>query len=114
MAKTGSRSQLLESAVPVFDVVAGYDLIALDGVNVDGPDFELASGRGHAQEGPHRRCGGAPTYDEAVAGLENLVLFPPPVKLPAISFDLIWHRRNDNHPAQQWLRELVASLASRL
>jgi DNA-binding transcriptional LysR family regulator len=44
----------------------------------------------------------------------KLVLFAPPVKLPPVNFDLIWHRRNDNHPGQQWLRELIASLASRL
>jgi DNA-binding transcriptional LysR family regulator len=48
------------------------------------------------------------------AARRKLVLFPPPVQLPAIDFDLIWHRRNDNHPAQRWFRELIASLASRL
>jgi DNA-binding transcriptional LysR family regulator len=46
------------------------------------------------------------------AARRRLVLFPPPVKLPVIDFDLIWHRRNDGHPGQQWLRELVASLAA--
>jgi DNA-binding transcriptional LysR family regulator len=48
------------------------------------------------------------------AARRKLVLFPPPVKLPPINFHLIWHRRNDNHPGQQWLRELIASLATRL
>jgi len=44
----------------------------------------------------------------------KLVLFPPPVVLPEVVFDLIWHRRNDSHPAQQWLRDLVAKLAASL
>jgi DNA-binding transcriptional LysR family regulator len=48
------------------------------------------------------------------AARRKLVMFPPPVKLPPINFDLIWHRRNDNHPGQQWLREVIASLAARL
>lgn len=43
--------------------------------------------------------------------LRKLVLFPPPVALPEVVFDLIWHRRNDAHQVQQWLRELIASLA---
>jgi hypothetical protein len=36
----------------------------------------------------------------------------PPVSLPSIAFDLIWHRRNNAHPAQQWLRSLIAEVAS--
>lgn len=44
----------------------------------------------------------------------ELVLFSPPVVLPPVDFHLIWHRRNESHPAQQWLRELIASLASSL
>jgi DNA-binding transcriptional LysR family regulator len=44
----------------------------------------------------------------------KLVLFPPPVALPQVHFDLIWHRRNDAHIGQHWLRELIASLASSL
>lgn len=44
----------------------------------------------------------------------RLVLFPPPVMLAPVDFYLIWHRRNDLHPAQQWLRELITSLASSL
>jgi DNA-binding transcriptional LysR family regulator len=41
----------------------------------------------------------------------RLVLLPPPVPLPEIVFDLIWHRRADSHPAQKWCRELIASIA---
>ncbi len=44
----------------------------------------------------------------------ELVLFPPPVILPPIEFHSIWHRRSDTHPAQQWFRELIATLAASL
>jgi len=43
-----------------------------------------------------------------------LAFFPPPVALPEIVFHLIWHRRSDTHPAQQWLRGLIGSVASTL
>lgn len=42
----------------------------------------------------------------------RLVLFPPPVMLPEIEFDLIWHRRGDSHPAQDWFREFIAEHAA--
>ncbi|XBS69773.1 LysR family transcriptional regulator [Acerihabitans sp. KWT182] len=45
---------------------------------------------------------------------QDLLMFTPPVVLPSIEFHLIWHRRSDPHPAQQWLRELIASLAASL
>ncbi|MCY9849336.1 LysR family transcriptional regulator [Pectobacterium jejuense] len=38
----------------------------------------------------------------------QLTLFPPPISLPDVVFSLIWHRRNDSHPAQTWLREFIA------
>ena len=44
----------------------------------------------------------------------KLALFPPPVPLPEIVFDLIWHRRTDSHPAQRWFRESIASVAAKL
>lgn len=44
----------------------------------------------------------------------KLTLFPPPVALPEITFHLIWHRRSDGHPAQQWLRTVIESVASAL
>ncbi|WP_028207630.1 LysR family transcriptional regulator [Paraburkholderia nodosa] len=44
----------------------------------------------------------------------QLALFPPPVALPEIVFHLIWHRRSDANPAQQWLRTLIESIASSL
>lgn len=36
-----------------------------------------------------------------------LKLSAPPLALPSIELHLLWHRRNDDHPAQQWLRERV-------
>jgi len=44
----------------------------------------------------------------------KLTLFSPPVPLPDIVFDLIWHRRTDAHPAQRWFRDLIASVAAEL
>lgn len=44
----------------------------------------------------------------------KLKLFAPPLRLPEIVFDLIWHRRTDSHPAQQWFRDLIASVAAEL
>ncbi len=44
----------------------------------------------------------------------RLVLFPPPVTLPEVVFDLIWHRRSDTHPAQVWFRRFVAECAASL
>lgn len=42
----------------------------------------------------------------------KLALLPPPLVLPEIVFHVMWHRRNDANPAQQWLRELIESVAS--
>jgi DNA-binding transcriptional LysR family regulator len=44
----------------------------------------------------------------------RLVLFPPPIALLEVVFDLIWHRRSDSHPGQQWFRSLIVSLAAAL
>ena len=43
----------------------------------------------------------------------TLTMLTPPLALPRIPFHLIWHQRNDGHPAQQWLRALVTSLAAK-
>jgi len=40
----------------------------------------------------------------------SLRVLAPPIELPTVRFDLFWHRRNDAHPAQRWLRECIASL----
>ena len=43
---------------------------------------------------------------------DKLVLVPPPMSLPDIGFHLIWHKRNDVHAAQKWMRDLITALAS--
>lgn len=42
----------------------------------------------------------------------KLVIFPPPLALPEITFHLIWHRRSDGNPARQWFRTLIENVAS--
>ena len=41
---------------------------------------------------------------------DELTILDPPLDLEPVRFALFWHRRNDAHPAQRWLRELIASL----
>lgn len=41
---------------------------------------------------------------------KELCIMKPPLELSKIPFVLAWHRRNDVHPAQRWLRETIASL----
>lgn len=50
----------------------------------------------------------------AVESAHDLVLFPPPLALPVMTFHLIWHRRGEHSVAQIWLRNLIASTASAL
>ena len=40
----------------------------------------------------------------------ELRVLKPPLALEPISFVMSWHRRNDAHPAQRWLRTAIASL----
>jgi len=40
-----------------------------------------------------------------------LRVLAPPLELDPVPFVMSWHRRNDTHPAQRWLRETVASLS---
>jgi DNA-binding transcriptional LysR family regulator len=42
----------------------------------------------------------------------ELMIFPPPVPLPEVSFHLIWHRRNESSPSQRWLRETIERLGA--
>lgn len=41
---------------------------------------------------------------------ETLAIRPLPFDLDPIGFTMSWHRRNDVHPAQRWLRDFVANL----
>ncbi|WP_242152719.1 LysR family transcriptional regulator [Sphingomonas sp. BAUL-RG-20F-R05-02] len=40
----------------------------------------------------------------------RLAIFPPPLDLGPVSFVMSWHRRNDAHPVQRWMRETIADL----
>lgn len=42
---------------------------------------------------------------------EGLAILPPPFDLEPVSFVMSWHRRNDGHPAQRWLRSCISELA---
>ncbi|MDE1146548.1 MAG: LysR family transcriptional regulator [Azospirillaceae bacterium] len=44
----------------------------------------------------------------------DLTILPPPLDLPAVPFALSWHRRNDAHPAQRWLRDRIAALGAEI
>jgi DNA-binding transcriptional LysR family regulator len=44
----------------------------------------------------------------------DVVMLAPPVELPAIQFNLLWHRRSDGGSAQKWLRKLICACASEL
>lgn len=41
---------------------------------------------------------------------DALSVLNPPLGLDPVPFVMSWHRRNDAHPAQRWLRDCVASL----
>jgi DNA-binding transcriptional LysR family regulator len=43
---------------------------------------------------------------------KDLCVLVPPLDLDPVPFVLAWHRRNDTHPAQRWLREIVGSFYS--
>lgn len=40
----------------------------------------------------------------------NLCVLQPPIELNPARFVTAWHRRNDAHPAQRWLRDCISSL----
>ena len=39
----------------------------------------------------------------------NLAYCPAPIPLPAITYNLIWHRRRNNSPGNVWFRKMVLS-----
>lgn len=43
----------------------------------------------------------------------DLAVLDPPLELEPVPFVMTWHRRNDAHPAQRWLRDTVAGLFDR-
>ncbi|KAB2790334.1 LysR family transcriptional regulator [Brucella anthropi] len=44
---------------------------------------------------------------EASGQADKLCVMSPPIELKPAQFTLSWHRRNDTHPAQRWLREMI-------
>ena len=47
-----------------------------------------------------------------VAGYEDrLTMLEPPIPLASCEYVMSWHRRNDAHPAQAWLRECIQSVS---
>jgi DNA-binding transcriptional LysR family regulator len=43
----------------------------------------------------------------------SLRLLPPPLRLEPLPFVLCWHRRNDSHPMQKWVRNSIVELTSK-
>jgi DNA-binding transcriptional LysR family regulator len=41
---------------------------------------------------------------------DDLAILRPPLDLEPASFVMSWHRRNDGHPAQRWLRSRIGEL----
>ena len=42
---------------------------------------------------------------------QRLAVLTPPISLDPCSYVMCWHRRNDAHPAQVWLRDCINSVA---
>lgn len=40
----------------------------------------------------------------------ELLVLPPPIELTPVRFVMSWHRRNDAHPVQSWLRQILAEI----
>ena len=46
-----------------------------------------------------------------LSGFKNqLVVLEPPLALEPCPYVMVWHRRNDLHPAQRWLRACIAEI----
>ena len=41
---------------------------------------------------------------------DRLTVLDPPLKLALVPSVMSWDRRNDGHPAQQWLRQTISAL----
>lgn len=49
-----------------------------------------------------------------VGAAEGLRLIEPPLEIPGFSKVLAWHERTHHHPAQRWVRALLAEIAGAL
>ena len=47
---------------------------------------------------------------EASGYARLLQVLQPPIEIASVPFIMCWHRRNDAHPAQKWLRDCIADL----
>jgi DNA-binding transcriptional LysR family regulator len=43
---------------------------------------------------------------------DRLEIRRPPIPLAPCPYVMCWHRRNDSHPAQQWLRACIAETST--
>lgn len=46
----------------------------------------------------------------ASASRDRLVVLPPPLDLAPVGFAMSWHRRNEAHPVQNWMRTTIVEL----
>jgi DNA-binding transcriptional LysR family regulator len=51
---------------------------------------------------------------KAVANDLSLLVFEPPITVPAADVRLYWHKRHDQHPAHRWLRQEVLAACEAL
>jgi DNA-binding transcriptional LysR family regulator len=45
---------------------------------------------------------------------QRLVMRTPPLNLPSIEVDMLWHGRHDSNPAQRWLRQTLAQAGAKV
>lgn len=45
---------------------------------------------------------------------DKIAVMQPPLELEEVPFLMTWHRRNDSHPAQRWVRDCVVAAAAGL
>ncbi|WP_036478289.1 LysR family transcriptional regulator [Myxosarcina sp. GI1] len=44
----------------------------------------------------------------------NLSLLPPPIPIKGFTVSMVWHQRNTNNPAHQWLRQQIVAAVQNL
>lgn len=86
LAERGLKRSL---AVTLTQMYAAPALIA-------GSDLIATLMRGVVDLSPHR---------------DRLVTLEPPLPIDPCTYVMYWHRRNDAHPAQRWLRDCITSVA---
>lgn len=43
---------------------------------------------------------------------QDIIMFEPPLTLPYVPFDLLWHRRTQDSAAHRWLRQVIEEVGS--